>query len=104
MTSFVEVNRDQFGVEPICKVLRIAPSTYYMRAAIAHNPDLASNRARQDRVNREKIKQAYQDSGRRYGARKIWHDLCQSGETIAKCTVERLMNCLLYTSPSPRDA
>ena len=91
MISFIQAHRDRCGVEPICKVLQIAPSTYYARAAIARNPDLASNRVKQDAIDREKISEVYEASGRRYGARKIWHDLRQSGESIAKCTVERLM-------------
>lgn len=91
MISFIDAYRERCGVEPVCKVLQIAPSTYYARAAIVRNPDLASNRAKQDAVNREKISEVYEASGRRYGARKIWHDLRQSGENIAKCAVERLM-------------
>lgn len=91
MISFIQAHHDRCGVEPICKVLQIAPSTYYARAAIARNPDLSSNRVKQDAIDREKIDQAYDESGQRYGARKIWHELRNSGHDIAKCTVERLM-------------
>lgn len=91
MTCFIDEHRGVCGVEPICRVLQIAPSTYYAHAAISRNPDLASNRVKQDAIDREKIGEMYEASGRRYGARKIWHDLRQSGENIAKCTVERLM-------------
>ena len=91
MIAFIDHHRDRCGVEPMCKVLQIAPSTYYARAAISHNPALASKRARQDAIDRKKIEKAYNDSEKRYGARKIWHDLRKGGEDIAKCTVERLM-------------
>jgi len=46
MTAFIEENREVFGVGPICRVLPIAPATFYARAAIVLDPDLASNRKR----------------------------------------------------------
>lgn len=94
MIAFIEDHREVYGVEPICKVLPIAPSTFYAHAAIARNPDLASNRAKQDAIDRKKIQEAFEGSGKRYGARKIWHDLRRDGHDIARCTVERLMKAL----------
>lgn len=94
MIAFIEEHRTGFGVGPVCKVLQIAPSTFYARAAIARDPDLASDRAKQDAIDRKKIKDAFDDSGKRYGARKIWHDLRRSGHDIARCTVERLMKAM----------
>ncbi len=94
MILFIEDHKVEYGVEPICKVLRVAPSTYYARAAIACDPDLASERARQDIIDREKIKDVYDGSGKRYGARKIWHQLRREGHDIARCTVERLMKAM----------
>lgn len=73
MVSFIEDHRDSFGVGPICRVLPIAPSSYYTRAAIVRNPELASDRAKSDVIDREGIKRIYKASGKRYGARKIWH-------------------------------
>ena len=94
MIAFIEDHREVYGVEPICKVLPIAPSTFYAHAAIARNPDLTSNRAKQDAIDRKKIQEAFEGSGKRYGARKIWHDLRRDGHDIARCTVERLMKAL----------
>jgi len=94
MISFIEEHRNAFGVGPVCKVLQIAPSTFYTRVAIGRDPDLASERAKQDIIDCEKIKEAYDDSGGRYGARKIWHELRRNKHDIARCTVERLMKAL----------
>jgi len=48
VTAFIEEHRGTYGVEPMCKILQIAPSTYYDRRAIARDPDLASARAKSD--------------------------------------------------------
>ena len=91
MIAFIETHREVFGVEPICRVLQIAPATFHRHAATARNPELASDRARQDAVDLEKIKAAHGKSRGRYGARKVWHQLRRDGHDIARCTVERLM-------------
>jgi len=91
MIAFVEEHRGVFGVEPICRVLQIAPASFHRHAAIARDPELASDRARQDAVDIEKIKAAHGKSLGRYGARKVWHQLRRDGHDIARCTVERLM-------------
>ena len=65
MTGFIEENRTVFGVEPICRVLAIAPSTYYARAAITRDPDLASDRAKQDEKDRREIDRVFGASRRR---------------------------------------
>ena len=62
MISFIEAHRADHGVEPICRVLPIAPSTFYGRAAIARDPDLASDRTKRDIIGSEKIKEAFDDS------------------------------------------
>ena len=91
MTAFIDAHRDLFGVEPICRVLPIAPSTYYARRSIARDPDLASDRAKRDARDSVEIKRVFDASRGRYGARKIWHQLRRDGHDIARCTVERLM-------------
>ena len=91
MIAFIERHREVFGVEPICRVLQIAPATFHRHAAIARNPELASDRAKQDAVDLEKIKAAHNKSRGRYGARKVWHQLRRDQHDIARCTVERLM-------------
>ena len=92
MIAFMETHREAFGVEPVCRVLQIAPATFHRHAAIARNPDLASDRARQDKQDLEKIKAVHAQSRGRYGARKVWHQLRRDGHDIARCTVERLMH------------
>ena len=94
MITFIERNRTVFGVEPICRLLPIAPSTYYAHRAVDRNPDLACDRAKRDIVDRQKIKAVYDDSTGRYGARKLWRQLRRDGHRIARCTVERLMKTM----------
>jgi len=66
--------------------LGIAPSTYYAFKAVERDPDLASDRARQDQLDMAAIKQAFDSSRGQYGARKVWHQLRRSGHDIARCT------------------
>lgn len=94
MTAFIDQHRAVFGVGPICRVLPIAPSTYYARAAIVRDPDLASHRARRDRDDSVRVQRVFDASGGRYGARKVWHALRREGHDIARCTVERLMKAM----------
>ena len=94
MIAFIDDHRGVFGVGPICRVLGIAPSTFYTFKAVARDPRLASARARQDRLDMVAIKQAFDGSRGRYGARKVWHQLRCSGHDIARCTVERLMQAM----------
>ncbi len=89
--NFIEDHRVDFGVEPMCNVLPIAPSTYYHRMAIGRDPDLASERAKSDQANRKNIQKAWDDSHSVYGTKKVWHALRRQGKGIARCTVERLM-------------
>jgi len=94
MTAFIEDHKVAHGVEPICRVLPIAPSTFYAHAAVARDADLASDRAKKDALVKAKIKEAFNNSGKRYGARKIWHELRRNKYDIARCTVERLMKAM----------
>jgi putative transposase len=101
--DYIEAYRDQFGVEPICRVLvehgvPIAPSSY--RAARTRAP---APRALSDAALAEVIEATFwdRDKGRGvYGARKMWHQLRRDGVTgpdgssVARCTVERLMRSL----------
>jgi putative transposase len=94
MIAFIDDHRCVHGVGPICRVLGIAPSTYHAFKAVERDPDLASDRARQDRLDMAAIKEAFDDSRGRYGARKVWHQLRRKGHDIARCTVERLMKVM----------
>ena len=89
-----EESREALWVEPICKALQFAPSTYYERRAIARDPDRASPRAKSDAALSLKIDGAWADNRKLYGARKVWHVLRRDGEDVARCTVERLMRAL----------
>ena len=94
MIDFIEESREALGVEPICRALQFAPSTYYDRRAIARDPDRASLRAKLDAALSLKIDAAWENNRKLYGARKIWHVLRRDGENVARCTVERLMHTL----------
>ena len=78
----------------MCRMLQIAPSTYYERRAIARDPDRASARAKSDAELCIKINAAWEDNRKLYGARKIWHVLLRDKQDVARCTVERLMRRL----------
>jgi transposase InsO family protein len=86
MTTFIAARRSEFGIEPICAQLPIAPSTYY--AARSRPP---STRALRDERLAVEVRRAWNDSRRRYGPRKVWRQLRREGIAVARCTVERLM-------------
>ena len=86
---FVDDHREHLGVEAICKVLPIAPSTYYHHKLIEADPARASDRAKRDAFIMTRITYFWEKSGKRYGAVKIWHDLLDDGLVIARCTVVR---------------
>jgi len=91
MIAFIDDHRQAYGVEPICKVLPIAPSTYHAHAARRADPDKASCRARQDAVLRGGIRRVFEENFRVYGVRKVWRQLGREGSAVARCTVARLM-------------
>ena len=94
MIAFIGEHRTVYGVGPICRVLGIAPSTFYSYMAVERDPDLASARAKCDLSDKEAIKLVHDASRGRYGARKVWHVLRREGRDIARCRVERLMRAL----------
>ncbi len=83
-----------FGVGSICKVLPVAPSSYYAHLAIRRDPGLASNRVRQDAMDSVEVRRVHDESSGRYGARKVWHQLRRENKDVARCTVERLMKVM----------
>jgi putative transposase len=94
MTDFIEEHRGVFGVEPICKVLPIAPSTYHQRALEAREPERASARSKTDAALRVEITRVWEENRQLYGARKVWHAVRREGFDVARCTVERLMKSM----------
>ena len=94
MIAFIDDHREAHGVEPICEVLPIAPSTYRAHAATRRDPAKGSARARRDAVLREKLRRVFDDNFQVYGVRKVWRQLLREGESVARCTVERLMRAM----------
>jgi putative transposase len=91
MVRFIDDHRDQFGVEPICAVLPIAPSTYFRHAAQGRDPARRSARAQRDDDLRAAIRRLWDAHYQVYGPRKVWRQLRREGHDVARCTVERLM-------------
>ena len=91
MIAFIDEHRGDLGVEPICKHLPIAPSTYYDHLARRADPDLRSDRAKRDAELRPEIQRVFDDNFQVYGVRKVWHQMRREGFDVARCTVARLM-------------
>ena len=91
MIAFIDEHRDAHGVEPICKVLPIAPSTYHERVVQRRDPARLSARARRDLVLKPEIARVFAENFAVYGVRKVWRQMKREGHDIARCTVERLM-------------
>jgi transposase InsO family protein len=91
MVAFIDEHRDEYGVEPICDVLPIAPSTYYEHRARAEDPDRRPDREKRDEDLRPKIERVWNDNHAVYGADKVWRQLVREKVEVARCTVERLM-------------
>jgi putative transposase len=87
--KFVNVERERFGVEPICRTLEIAPSTYY--GAIARP---CSERRRRDAELKADIGRVHKDNFGVYGARKLWRQLNREGIAVGRDRVGRLMRAL----------
>ena len=89
--DFIDKHRGTHGVEPICKVLQVAPSGYRRHAALVRDPQLRCARAQRDEVLAPQIKRVWHANMQVYGADKVWRQLIRKGTTVARCTVERLM-------------
>ena len=87
--TFIAEHKARWGVEPICRVLQVAPSSYY--AAITRSP---SARQRRDEVLKGAIRRVWGEHRRVYGADEAWAQLNREGIPVARCTVERLMRQL----------
>ena len=94
MKAFIEDHRDTYGVEPICKVLPIAPSTYRLHAARRVDPSRRSARAQRDETLTREIRRVWEENFQVYGGRKLWRQLQREGIVVARCRVERLMRQL----------
>jgi putative transposase len=91
MVTFIDQHRESYGVEPICAVLPIAPSTYFRHQAHHRAPETRAARARRDDDLRVAIQRIWDENDQVYGPRKVWRQLRREQITAARCTVERLM-------------
>lgn len=89
--DYIDQHKQEHGIEPICRVLteagaKIVPSTYY-----AHRTRPPSARSVTDAATTAVIKRVHADNYGVYGARKVHAEVRRQGQTVARCTVERLM-------------
>ena len=94
MITYIDDHKDRYGVEPICQVLPIAPSTYYDHKAKQRDPERRSDRAKRDELLKPEIERVWHENFRVYGARKVWLQLNREAIEVARCTVERLMKVM----------
>jgi putative transposase len=94
MTRFIDQYRSAYGVEPICKLLPIAPSTYYERVCRREHPETAPPRVKRDAALMPEIKRVFDENFKVYGVRKVWRQLLREGFDVARCTVARLMRAM----------
>lgn len=91
MIAFIDAHRDLHGVEPICRILPIAPSTYHAHAARGRDPDRVPPRQKRDTALCQEIRRVFEENFGVYGIRKVWRQLRREGIPVARCTVARLM-------------
>jgi len=91
MVRYIDQHKDRFGVEPICRILPIAPSLYYEVKARERDPSRLPARERNDAHLRGHIRRVWQENFCAYGVRKVWKQLKRERFEVARCTVQRLM-------------
>jgi putative transposase len=94
MIAFIDEHRAVHGVEPICKLLPIAPSTYHVHAARRADRSKLSARATSDAALMIEIRRVWEENFCVYGVRKVWRQLAREGIAVARCTVARLMRVM----------
>jgi putative transposase len=94
MVRYIDAHKDRFGIEPICRQLQIAPSTYYEQKLRQRNPSRLPARAQRDSKLRPEIHRVWHENFCVYGAHKTWKQLNRERIRVARCTVERLMHDL----------
>jgi putative transposase len=91
MIDFIDEHRGYYGVEPICRVLPVAPSTYHEHVAQRRDPLRLSARAQRDEVLKPEVMRVFAENFSVYGVRKVWRQMQREGGGVARCTVQRLM-------------
>lgn len=94
MVAFIDAHRGHYGVEPICALLPIAPSSYYEHKAREADPERLPARAKRDAQLTVEIRRVWEENFKVYGVRKVWRQLKREGIDVARCTVERLMGAM----------
>jgi len=94
MVGFIDDHRDVYGVESICAMVPIAPSTYFRHKAQQADPTRRSARAQRDDALRVEIRRVWDEQHQVYGPRKAWRQLRREGHRVARCTVRRLMRAM----------
>jgi putative transposase len=94
MVAFIDAHRETYGVEPICAVVPIAPSTYFLRKQHQRQPETRSARAQRDAALMVEIQRVHHEHRDIYGVVKVWKELQRQGIKAARCTVVRLMHVL----------
>jgi putative transposase len=94
MVGFIDDHRKLYGVEPICRVLPIAPSTYFRHKALQADPTRRSARAQRDEELRPIIHRIWTENHQVYGPRKVWKQLGREHLRAARCRVRRLMSAM----------
>lgn len=91
MIAFIDEHRGHYGVEPICRVLPVAPSTYHEHVAQRRDPSRLSARAQRDEALKPEVIRVFAENFSVYGVRKVWRQMQREGFDVARCTVQRLM-------------
>lgn len=94
MIAFIDEHRDAYGVEPICRVLPIAPSSYHERVAQRRDPGRRSARCQRDETLKPEVMRVFAENFGVYGVRKVWRQMQREGFDVARCSVARLMRDL----------
>jgi transposase InsO family protein len=94
MVDFIQQYRQQYGVESICEVLPIAPSTFYEHWTRLADESRSPGRTKRDAQLSIQINRVWRENREVYGARKVWKQLGREGTVVARCTVERLMRSM----------
>ena len=94
MMNFIEEHRESYGVESICAMLPVAPSTYYEHRRRQLEPERRPAREKRDEALCVEIQRVWDTNFGVYGAEKVWRQLGREGIQVARCTVERLMKNL----------
>jgi putative transposase len=94
LIAFIGDDRAAYGVEPICRVLKIAPPTFHAPASRRRPPDAPPPRGQRDEALKPQILRVFSENFRVYGVRKVWRQLLREGFEVARCTVSRLMKAM----------